>query len=639
MRTRVISIRPWIGRFRSALGSLPIGYVLCWVLPLGLFWIPLGLRIPYSLSLQLSAYSSVFFLSVLGAYYLAFRPKTAVGTLAGLTLTMLLVALSVSALWTSGKTENGIIGGLLPYKDAKNYYFGALQLLNGLPLERGVNAVRRPLLPGLLASLLLITGSNLKLTTAILAQFTGFGLFVSARAIRNSFGPAAAAVYASLLLFHIQPKLGYTVSELLGFTLGCLALAILWSAAPRRSSALISLGLLTLMAAISARAGAFLIFPFLAFWCGWIFRQGPRYSARAVVISATALALLYLLINPAFSRLLNIDLADQWSNFAYAMYGQVHGGAGWHSAIEDLDTHRSSVVAAAAWSDFRAHPLSLLIGVVKSYRDFFVPSDLMIFPFGSPHEPAWAAYAFWAAAVLLLLRGLIESLRGYRLARPSLLLACFAGTLLSVPFLPPIDGGARFYASTVAFLFALPAAALAGRAAWTQTNPEEERRDRSGLALAAGSALLILTLSIVAPIAIYRLTPPQTAAPPVCPAGQLSFVIRTQPDGYVDVLPDATTACGLVPRICMSDFEQNSNQVVFDDFAQALLVLAHASPGGIRITPGLNLVDARFSYFVGYPGAVPAAPAGQLISGCATLIETKNSLLFQIESQGPSGGG
>ncbi|MFH1183804.1 MAG: hypothetical protein V1755_02045 [Chloroflexota bacterium] len=639
MNALAASVKQWIARSVLVLKGLSAASVLGWAVPLALFWILLNLRLPYSISRPLSTYSSVLFLFVLGGYYLVFRPRSAIGILAGLALTMLLVGLSVSFLWTSAYTDNGIIGGLLPHKDAKNYYFGALQLLDGLPIRAGIHAVRRPLFSGLLATLLLLTGGNLKLVTAVLAQLAAFGLFASAHTIRNSFGPAAAALYASLMLFHIQPKLGYNLSELPGFTLGCLAFSILWIAASRRNWTLISLGLATLMTAITTRAGAFLVFPAIAVWCGWIFRGARRYSATAAVISAGGIALLYLLVNQTLSRLLNVDLTDQWGSFAYAIYGQVHGGTGWHSAIDDLQTTQASVVVTAAWQYFLADPRSLLIGVARSYRDFFLPGDLMIFPFGSVHEPPWPSYLLWAGTMLLLLRGLIGSLRGYRLARASLLLACFAGIMLSIPFLPPVDGGARFHASSVAFLFALTAAGLARAGAWLEPSPEARPLTHSGLSLAAGSAVILLMMATIAPIAIYRLTPPQTAVPPVCPADQESFVVRTQPDSYVDVLPGATNGCGVVPRICLADFDKNATDKANDDVVQAMLEAAKASPGGIRIIPAMNLLDHRFSYFISPIRGMPAAPSGQQVSGCAALIETRNSRLYQIESQSPPAAG
>jgi len=71
----------------------------------------------------------------------------------------------------SGFSDNFVIGGLLPYKDAKNYYLGANLLLNGLPIRIAGQALGRPLFPGFLSSLLLLTGQNLKVALAVLTNW------------------------------------------------------------------------------------------------------------------------------------------------------------------------------------------------------------------------------------------------------------------------------------------------------------------------------------------------------------------------------------------------------------------------------------------------------------------------------------
>ena len=65
---------------------------------------------------------------------------------------MLLLALTLSFLWTSGFSDNFVIGGLLPYKDAKNYFLGANLLLNGCLIRNAGQALGRPLFSGFLSS-------------------------------------------------------------------------------------------------------------------------------------------------------------------------------------------------------------------------------------------------------------------------------------------------------------------------------------------------------------------------------------------------------------------------------------------------------------------------------------------------------
>jgi hypothetical protein len=629
-------------RLTSALGAPAHGTlrsILVWVIPIALFWIIVGIRIPYSISRALSSYSTGLLVLVLACYCLAFRMGGARTTVLGLGLTMLLFGLTISFLWSSGNTDTGMIGGLLPYKDAKNYYFGALQMLSGLPVRAGIQAVRRPLFSGLMASMLWLTGGNLGIVIALLAQMAGVSLYHSARVVRNSCGPWAAGLFAVLMYFYIQPRVGYAVSEIGGFVLGCWGFSIIWVSASRRSWAGLVLGSGTLMTAISARAGAFFVFPALIVWAGWVFRGKSRFALRAAGIAAALVVLAYLFVNQAFSALLDVQLSRQWGSFTYAMYGQVHGGSGWHSAIDELNTTQTSLVANAALRFFLAHPLSFVIATVKSYRDFFLPGPFMIFSFGAGGEPAWLTYLLWSATAVLLCVGLIRSLRNLQSRLPSLMVACFAGIFLSIPFLPPIDSGARFHAASIAFFFVLPAAAVSTRGQWLEAYTPSEEQPHTGILLSYAIASVLLVLTLMVPVLIYRLTPRPEAAPPVCPPGRLPFVLRAAPQTYVDILPPSAGACGLAPAICLADFGSHATDQSNDDFVQELLALAHKTPTGIRIIPTINLLDARFYHFVSPRGGGLPVPAGQLVSGCASEIFTLNGRLYTVENAGMPAGG
>src|SRR5258705_10102422 len=97
--------------------STPISLLI----PLLLFWVVLSFRIPYSITFHLTTYSFSLFIIILLSYYLSLRLQDNVGVLAGFGLIMLLFALTLSYKWTSGFSDNFMIFGLLPYKDAKNY--------------------------------------------------------------------------------------------------------------------------------------------------------------------------------------------------------------------------------------------------------------------------------------------------------------------------------------------------------------------------------------------------------------------------------------------------------------------------------------------------------------------------------------
>lgn len=594
--------------------------------------------IPVWLSSQLAFYSAVAFLVVAALFYLCFRLPREWGVLAGLTLTLVLFAVTISYKWTTAYSDGAMIGGIIPYKDAKDYYIGAGRILDGLPLDREARAVRRPLFPGLIASLQLLDGEDLKATVALLSALAAISLYLSARQVRVTSGPLGAGLYSALMYFYIQPLVGYTMSELAGFALGCLALAILWMNAGRRSWIGFGLGLIVLMAAISSRSGAFLVFPFIVIWAGWAFRRETRFSWRAAGLSAAAIVFSYLVMNNVYAAVLRVPPGANFQAFAYAMYGQVHGGTGWHSAIDDLHTTQTDVVAAAALRFFLAHPLSFGIAAAKSYVQLLLPGTFTLYPFGSMPESIWVTYALWAATMGLTLWGLVRLIRQRGEGLPALVLAGLVGTLVSVPFLPPVDAGARFYASTVGFLFVLPAVALGGfvrneAEAGTMLKP----RWQEYVGISAGTlVLLILVLDL--PLFIDTFRRPVVPTVPACPESQRPFAFRAAPSAYIDV--GATPGrCGFVPEVCLADFDQYGTEKASDDFYQWLASAAQSSPAGFRLNSAINLLDAKSYYFVDLRPASSLAPqTNQLIRGCALEINTRNQSILQVVSADASSG-
>ena len=614
------------------------GMIISVLIPLFLYWIVLILKIPYSFSQYFSRFSFSLFLLVLLLYYLSFRMPARYGVLTGLGLTMLFFSLALSYKWTSGYSDNGVIGGLLPYKDAKNYYFGANLILNSLPLADAVNSTWRPLFPGFLSTLLLFTGQNLKVALALLVGLTGCGCYVTARQVHDSFGAISAAIFGTLLFFYAQPFIGFTVSEMAGLLFGSFGFLLLWRAAGNLRLFDLVLGLIVLMAAVSARAGAFFIFPFLVIWAGWGFRKTGRFSVQAACIAAVTVLTGYILVNTVYPRLFGIPPGSAFGNFSWELYGQIHGGTGWHSAIQDLGTTNTTIVYRAAFQFFMKHPFSLLLGAAKSYRDFFLPGGFTVFAYSFMDPGDWPNLLLWVPTIFLMGWGLVVVFKNIRSSHAGLMAAGFIGIFFSIPFLPPIDGGGRFYASTMPFLFIIPAAAVGRFQDESQLNYSETDKPRSGGAFIPlyGSILLLLFMLIV-PISVYALHTRPRLNPPVCPYKQNSFVIRANPDSYMNIISQGSGSCGSTPDICLSDFKNKAAENITDDFYQELLTLTQPSQAVTRIIPTVNLLDANFHYFVAADPGLLLVPAGQVVSGCAVEIRTKNQSINQIESLYPPG--
>ena len=188
----------------------------------------------------------------------------------------------------------------------------------------------------------------------------------------------------------------------------------------------------------------------------------------------------------------------------------------------------------------------------------------------------WPNLLLWVLAVFLLGWGIVKAVKNIRGSLDALLVASFLGIFFSIPFLPPIDGGGRFYASTIPFLFVLPAAAI-GRVQDRSDQTTGPRKPNYGaIFLPRDGSLILLVSMVIVPISAYTLHTPLDVDAQVCPSRQNAFAIRLNPGSYIDLISPPTKACGLVPDICLAEFKQNGTDKV-DDFYQELLSLAQPS--------------------------------------------------------------
>ncbi len=604
---------------------IKVGSIL---LPLLLFGAVLFVRVPSFFSQYFHSYSPGLFLFVLALYYLSFRLPGRFQVLASLGLTMLLFALPLSYLWTSGFSDNFVIGGLLPYKDGKNYYLGANLILNGLPIIDANQAAERPLFPGFMASVLFLTGQNLKISIALIAQLMGVGLYIASQQIKNSLGVLAASLYAVFLYFFIKPWIGYTMSETLGFAMGCLGFTLMCLTLAKLKWHNLLLGLIVLVLAVSARAGAFFIFPVLVVWVGWIMRGEKKFSWKSTGRALVFVLAGYFLVNSMYAHLLGIPPGSSFGNFSYALYGQVRGGTGWHSAVAELGTRDPSIVYRAAWEFFLEHPLSLFIGFAKAYRDFFWLGDQGSFPFLADGQYYWLNFVLWLGTVTLVILGLVRLFKDIRLNFSSLLLAGFVGVFLSIPFLPPVDGGARFYASTMPFFFAIPAVGIG----WLSNGVEQKMNPKAELPITQFISLTVIALTLFLPLMIRVVSYKPALELPVCSSEQTPFLVELHQGSFIDLVKDGSSYCGSVTEVCLHDFEKNNIEKSTDDFYQEISRLVGNGAADVRIVPAVDLVAEEFHYFYIPHDKLPEDALPNLIAGCGTNLSTKNQTILQVES-------
>jgi len=227
---------------------------------------------------------------------------------------------------------------------------------------------------------------------------------------------------------------------------------------------------------------------------------------------------------------------------------------------------------------------------------------------------------------------LIHLYKIIRFNRPSLLIAGFIGIFLSIPFLPPIDGGSRFYASTMPFFLALLAVGMCRFS--REINRINESGDdwKSDLTTSRSFSIGVIALTLIAPLVIFSIGQKPVYNLPVCPAQQEPFVIELHPGSYIDLVKDKSADCGLVPDVCFNDFEKNNVEKNVDDYYQQLFSLLQNDPANARILSAIDWVQNQAHYFYIPHDKLRGGSSSGLISGCADEITTQYQSIYEVKS-------
>ena len=610
--------------------------ILFWLGALVLSAVCFFLFLRFDLSKELieifSRFRLIHFAVLLLAYYLLFQLHEKSGIFFGLLLTTLVFVLPIAINLSAGLSNATIIGGFIPYKDGYYYYNGANMLLSGLPISQsGLQGAFRPLFPGLISILLMLTNENLLIAMQLMVLALGFTCFFAAFLVKEEYGPLPAALFFSLVYAFIRPMIGDTLTEIPSLTFACLAFMLLFRTARSKSFPDAVMGGIMLVLALSIRAGAFFILPLLILWLGWLFRGEKKISFKMLVVFSVIFLAAFIIFNMVFPRMVTAQGDSTFGNFSWMLYGQAVGGAGWDYHLEVLGTHDSAIVMQEpALERIRQYPLGLLIGIYKSYRDFFTNNSLGMFDLLSG-EKAVESWIFWVLMIALMVLGLLKSAHNIKKPFKGLLLACFIGTILSIPFLPPIDGGNRFYSGSVPFLFAFMV--LGVPALWlVKTGESETRLMGSFTKISRIMSILLVLFITIGPVLTMNLARPPAIGTGTCAAGQTPAVVRYTRGAYVDILPDGSTSRGLSPSLCLEDFRNNGADQTTDDFFNELVALNDEESSGMRLWAGVDWISRQY-YFILLPlDLAESTLTGQTFQVCVQEIHTQFQQILLIRS-------
>ncbi len=570
--------------------------------------------------------------------YVAYRQSGWIGTLASLSLSLILFALPLSALWNSGISDGFLIGGLLPWSDASDYYWDARRLLEGGTFS--AFSSRRPLFSGMLAALLGLTQQNLQVTLAILVAITAISCFLMACEIQRSHGTVAGLLAITQLFLFYRRFIGKISTESLGLALGAVGFALVWRGARQRQINNCLLGILLLTLALNARAGTFFILPAIILWGAWSFRGAAHFSWR-FLISGASVVLLGFILNSILLKTIGSPKGMTFSNFSYTLYG-LSVGSNWTQVMVDYpelngmsEPELSQKIYALAFETFRANPLGLVISSLRAWQQFIF-SDGNAFSFTWNNKTSFALQMLSVVALFTCYRQRLD-------LNASLMLATTLGILASVPFVPPWDADTmRAYAATLPIISALPALGFAFVAEkmewfWLIQVPKQEKYSRVLLMFSIALALF----SFMGGITIKMLSRTPQFADVACLSGRDAVYLRISPGSSIKLVADDAIPTTHLPNIRLSDFKARMDGKGVDSFKdlypELTKKLTSINPSTTMMNT-FNLRDWKWIWLIADSSKVPkntgiVGVCGKLATNTETTANiTRNYDFFYAES-------
>jgi hypothetical protein len=537
-----------------------IGWQMCIALA-GISILAFFLLIPtprqFGLSLR---YDFLIILAAIGlVVFLVLKLSGKISDLLLFIFTSFIFVLPISGLWFSGQSEQYVLGGIIPFSDARNYFMDSRRLLEGFQFVTG--AARRPLFTALLTSIQWITGQNLYLTIAVLTFILVVTIYLSVLEIKSIEGPAAATFFLLLLFFYSRLLLGKTLSEMVGLPLGLLALIFLLRGPNNNRLIYLLAGLFLLSLALNARAGAFVILPLIALWIGWIERRNSFFHWQAFLIACMVFALGFV-INLGIFNLYASPQTVPFGNFSNTIYGLARGGLGWTQIFTDHPEtwgmpadKQASYIYSLTLEIIQRKPENLIKGILSSYQVFFSLDDYYgsIGWFGGQGTIGNIARI---VLYLLFIVGIFKCIKNFKKPIYSLVLAASVGIFLSIPFAPPIDSNRmRVYAATIPFFIIIPCfgvSFLLNLLPWKFFN-NQDSQPHSLIPIYILSTALFLFMTIL-PLVPLQINKHDNTPSINCPPELTQVSFRILPGNYIRIVEQESIPQDRVPEIKEKSF-------------------------------------------------------------------------------------
>jgi hypothetical protein len=300
-------------------------------------------------------------------------------------------ASAVALAWSmGGTTQIGLeLGRFFPLSDADGYH-NCATLLGAWGSLDWDYCGRRMLYISMLSSLLVTLGWSSQ--NALIAQGFLVGLATAVLVLQVARVTSRAAAVVLLIAasaFAWQFTVGVFMTEVAGYVMGALSLALLLAFSVSRRSPWLFAGMAFLGIGMVARAGALSCIPAAVLWAtvlGW--RESRRTGAKYLAV-ALAGAAIGPLLQFAEVRLVGLDPANSGGNFSTVLYGLSTGSRSFQEAHDTFrevfatqgESAAFKVVYEAAIRNILAHPAvfvgSLQVTWLNFWGEFFAIDVLM----------------------------------------------------------------------------------------------------------------------------------------------------------------------------------------------------------------------------------------------------------------------
>jgi hypothetical protein len=586
----------WTANWRKQAGLYIRGIAIFVLLSLPSLWLvtqPFG-WITGLEAMALGTWVPLFVFGVIGGLRLLWKNE-AVSWVECAAITLCFASLQAYIFNTALHPQNrfNLIGGLLPNADPSMYLSLANQWSDGIRVT--TPQTTRQFFPCFLSAMLWICHRDLKMIVSIFTLITGVLSFVAWRQVRAVFGWLGATLFLALVFFFYRCEVvGLLRTEQLGLWFALIAVALMLKGLHDKREGLWCAGLFSLVMGLNTRASAYFILPFLILYSGWLFRRGRRgwqsiFSAGVVCCIAMLLNLVCYWIFFAPPR--------PTSNFWLCFYGMLKGG-NWVTAMNEIGVnynYTNMIAREKGLSLLRAEPWLVVQGFRKACMYAW---NTNMFYGTPPATETFCLWMKWLTVIGAIVPWIWSVVQRKRAEVEWFVLLVVLGTLLSLPFAPPWDGGRRVYAVAYPFVYLAPVLLLSG--SWTTLREylplrsaavglvtEKSCPTHPGDQLAqlteAGLIILVL-LATVVPLGLMlskrhsiRGWAPRWVVPAQggCPA-------RNLPSGYqIHLISD--TGRTFVPWVRVSDFRKSLDGNLEKLRAPWLLDLFNDLPEGTTI--------------------------------------------------------